>query len=143
MVLHHTWFFELAEYYLHPKKLGKICYGLHFRPLRSFILSLYIYYSKRPPSWFNRWFIRFARPIKSSIFDMCHLLVISPRESVFFYCFVRPVFEKGKSEEWNKTAKQEKCITTTLETNTKATETIVNSKIVIGPYFSDIFWIQV
>ena len=74
---------------------------------------------------------------------MCHLLLMSPRESVLFYCFVRPVFEKGKSEEWNKTAEEEKCITTTLETNTKATETMVNSKIVIGPYFSDIFWIRV
>ena len=39
--------------------------------------------------------------------------------------------------------KEEKGMTTALETNTKAMETIVNSKIVIGPYFSDIFWIQV
>ena len=74
---------------------------------------------------------------------MCHLLVLSPRESVFFNCFVRPVFEKGKSEEWKKTAKQDKCNARSLLTNTKATETIVNSKIVTGPYFSDIFWIQV
>ena len=39
--------------------------------------------------------------------------------------------------------KEEKGMTTALETNTKAMETIVNSKIVIGPYLSDIFWIQI
>ena len=39
--------------------------------------------------------------------------------------------------------KEEKGMTTALETNTKAMETIVNSKIVIGPYFSDIFLLKV
>ena len=107
--------FELAEYYLHPKYLGKICYGLHFRPLRSFILSLYIYYSKRPPSCFNRWFIRFARPIKSSIFDMRHLLVISPRESVFFLIVMSAQFTKtrgvGNRTKRRQMEKEKKCIT--------------------------------
>ena len=141
MVYHHTCFFGLAEYYLYLKYRCKICYGLHVRPLWSFILRLYIYYSKRPPSCFKRWFICFARPTKSSFFDLSRLFVIFSRESVFFLIVLSDQLTKME-RLWNRTKRRQMYHDIT-KNEYKSDETIVNSKNVIGPYFSDIFWIQV